>query len=165
MSDSFVTPWTVAHWAPLSMRFPRQEYLSGLPSLIPWDLPDPRINPMSPALQADSLLSEPPGKLRGYFKKQNCCFCRRNIILTPQNTTVPLKVHTAVWIFAHKEYTLDSDLTLFSAYLRLAVLSYPDCQFPKGRSTTSVDLSPNMELWPPWLLKTHNRHGRHSGIF
>ena len=111
------------------------------------------------------LLSEPPGKIRGYFKKQNSCFCRWNIILTPQNTTAPLKVHTAVWIFVHKEYTLDSDLTLFSAYLRLAVLSQADCKFPKGRTTTSVDLSPNMELCPPWLLKTHNRHGRHSDIF
>ena len=51
-------PWTVAHQAPLSMGFPRQEYLSGFSG----DLPDPGIEHGCPALQADSLLSEPPGK-------------------------------------------------------------------------------------------------------
>ena len=57
------TPWTVAHQAPLSMRFSRQEYCNGLPSAFPGDLPDPGIEPGSPALHADSLLSELPGKL------------------------------------------------------------------------------------------------------
>ena len=61
MSDS-VTPWTVAHQAPLSMGFSRQEYCSGLSCLSPGDLPDSRIKPGSPALQTDSLLSEPSGK-------------------------------------------------------------------------------------------------------
>ena len=51
----FVTPWTVAHQAPLSMGFPRQEYWSGLPFPIPGDLLDPGIKPASPVLQADSL--------------------------------------------------------------------------------------------------------------
>ena len=55
MSDSFVTPWTVAHQAPLSMGFPRQEYWNGLPFLSPGDLPNPGIEPASPARQADSL--------------------------------------------------------------------------------------------------------------
>ena len=57
MSDP-VTPWTVAHQAPLSMEFPRQEYWSGLPFPSPRDLPDPRIEPRSLALQADSLPAE-----------------------------------------------------------------------------------------------------------
>ena len=48
MSNSFVTPWTVAHQAPLSVRFPRQEYWSGLPFPSPTDLPDPGVEPMSP---------------------------------------------------------------------------------------------------------------------
>ena len=56
MSDSFGTPWTVAHLASLSMGFPRQEYWSGLPFPSPGDLPDPRIEPVSPALQADSTI-------------------------------------------------------------------------------------------------------------
>ena len=50
----FVTPWSIAHWAPLSTGFSRQEYWSGLPFLSPGDLPDPGIKPVSPALQADS---------------------------------------------------------------------------------------------------------------
>ena len=56
--------WTVVCQASLSMGFPRQEYWSGLPFPSPGDLPDPRIKPRSPALQVDSLLSEPPGKPR-----------------------------------------------------------------------------------------------------
>ena len=58
----FATPWTVARQAPLSMGFSRPEYWSGLPFPSPGDLPDPGIKPRSPALQADSLSSEPPGK-------------------------------------------------------------------------------------------------------
>ena len=61
MSDS-ATPWSVARQAPLSMAFPRQEYWSGLPFPSPGDLPNPGIEPGSPTLQADDLLSEPPGK-------------------------------------------------------------------------------------------------------
>ena len=57
-----MTPWTVAHQAPLSMEFSKQEYWSGLPFLSPGDLPDPGIKPESPALPADSLPSEPQGK-------------------------------------------------------------------------------------------------------
>ena len=56
--SNFVALWTVAHQAPLSMGFSRQGYWSGLPFPTPGDLPDPRIEPMSPvspALQADSL--------------------------------------------------------------------------------------------------------------
>ena len=69
MSDSLQsTPWTVAYQAPLSMGFSRQEYWSGWPSPSPGDLPDPGIEPWSPALQADALTSEPPGKLD---KRQN----------------------------------------------------------------------------------------------
>ena len=52
----FVTIWTVAHPASLSMGFSRQEYCSGLSCPPSGDLPDPRIKPASPALQADSLL-------------------------------------------------------------------------------------------------------------
>ena len=47
-------PWTVAHQAPLSMGFSRQEYLSVLPFPSPRDFPSPGIKPGSPALQADS---------------------------------------------------------------------------------------------------------------
>ena len=58
----FVTPWTVDCQTPLSMEFTRQGYWSVLPFLSPGDLPDPGIEPKSPALQANSLPSDPPGK-------------------------------------------------------------------------------------------------------
>ena len=61
----FVTPWTVAYQAPLSMGFSRQEYWSGLPFPSPGDLPNPGIEPGFPTLEADTLTSEPPGKPSG----------------------------------------------------------------------------------------------------
>ena len=78
----FVTLWTVAHQAPRSMGFPRQEYWSGLPFPPPGDLPDPgteRTSPASPALQADSLSTEPPGKL---------LIVAKNRRLTPEESSV-----------------------------------------------------------------------------
>ena len=64
----FVTAWTVAHQSPLSMKFSRQEYWSGLPYPLPGDLPDPGIKLTSPVfpyplwVKADSVPAEPPGK-------------------------------------------------------------------------------------------------------
>ena len=62
----FATPWTAAYQAPLSMGFSRQQYWSGLPFPSPGDLPNPGIEPGSPALQTDALLSEPTGKSSKY---------------------------------------------------------------------------------------------------
>ena len=61
----FVTPWTVANQAPLSMGFPRQEYWSGLPFPTPSDLPDPETEPASlstPALAGGFFITAPPEK-------------------------------------------------------------------------------------------------------
>ena len=58
----FATPWTVTYQAPLSMGFSGQEYWSGVPFSSPGDLLNPAIEPGSPALWADTLPSEPPGK-------------------------------------------------------------------------------------------------------
>ena len=67
----FATLWTVAHPAPLSMRFPRQEYWSGLPFPSTGEHPNLGIKPRAPVLQADSLPSVPEvfflGRLRLYF--------------------------------------------------------------------------------------------------
>ena len=65
-----VTPWTVAHQAPLSMEFSRQEYWSGLPCPPSGNLPNPGIKPGSPTLQAESLPSGPRGKAVFMIK---CC--------------------------------------------------------------------------------------------
>ena len=58
----FATQWTAAHQVSLSMRFSRQRYWSGFPFPSPGDLPNPGIEPGSPALQADSLPTELQGK-------------------------------------------------------------------------------------------------------
>ena len=58
----FVTAWTVTHQSPLSVGFPRQEYWSGLPCPRPRDLPDPGIEPTSPALAGGFFTTEPSGK-------------------------------------------------------------------------------------------------------
>ena len=68
----FATPWTVACQAPLSMGFSRQEYWSELSCPPPEDLPNPGIEPGSPALQADSL----PPKLSGKPISPSCVLCR-----------------------------------------------------------------------------------------
>ena len=73
---TLATPWTVAHQAPLSTGFPRQEYWSGLLFLSPQDLPDSGNEPVSPALQADSLRMSLPGK--------------------PFNMEIPQYVHSSV---------------------------------------------------------------------
>ena len=64
------TGGVIARQAPLSMGFPRQEYWSGLPFPSPGDLPDPGIEPVAPALQVDSLPSEPPGKPNLCYKSK-----------------------------------------------------------------------------------------------
>ena len=81
MLKLFATPWAIAHQAPVSMGFSRQEYWSGLPCPPPGNLPNPGIEPRFPTLQADSVPSESPRKpkntgvgilylLQGIFPKQ-----------------------------------------------------------------------------------------------
>ena len=82
-----MTPWTVAHQAPLSMGFSRKEYCSGLPFHSPGSLPHPGIKPGSPALWADSLPFELLGKpflalrtpVRDKFTGERICIKERII--------------------------------------------------------------------------------------
>ena len=91
-----MTPWTVAHQALAFMGFSRQEYWSGLPLPSPGDLPDPGIEPGSPALKADCLPSEPPGKSIHIPKGPSvggmlfltCINCRSRNGLTDEERTV-----------------------------------------------------------------------------
>ena len=113
----FLTPWTVALQAPLSMGFSRQEYWSGLPFSSPGDLSNPGVEPSSPALQeilclqwrlpagdslqADSLPSEPPGNGRGKSGSQDTDvfntglfeFCSFNIYVFVSGCTGSLLLH------------------------------------------------------------------------
>ena len=90
MSDSFATLWTIAHQAPLSMGFSRQEYWSGLPFPSPGDLPDPGIKPEFPALQADSL----PLVKNGYFILQLMCNIATSPSLFPLNSNLEIFIIT-----------------------------------------------------------------------
>ena len=72
MSNSVVTLWTVAHQAPLSTEFSRQEYKGGLPFPSPGDFPDPGIelaSPRSPALAHEFFATVPPGKPQDFILK------------------------------------------------------------------------------------------------
>ena len=72
------------------MGFPRQEHWKGLPFLSPGDLPDPGIKPVSHALQADSFITEPPGKLTLYMhtKKKNAVDKLWDIVKSPVTCTL-----------------------------------------------------------------------------
>ena len=88
-SDS---PWAVAHQVPLSMEFSRQEYWSGFPFLSPGDLPNPGIKLKSPALQADSLPLEPPGRPdeKDSFSKIGTCQCSDQGYLFQEAFSAPI---------------------------------------------------------------------------
>ena len=91
--DPFVTPWTVARQAPVSMGFSRQEHWSGLPFPSPGTLPNPGIKLWSPALQAKALLSELLGswatlyshKVSQFLKPFPCCW---TFMLLPLSSTI-----------------------------------------------------------------------------
>ena len=97
-----MTPWTVAYQTPLFMEFSRQEYWSGLPFSSPGDLPDPGIEPRSPALQADSLQSEPPGK--PLWKDLATTGKKRKKIWDPHK--VKWKSLSHVWLCDPMDYTV-----------------------------------------------------------
>ena len=85
----FATLWTVAHQAPPSMGFSRQEYWSGVPFPSPGDLPNPGIEPGSPTLEADALTSEPPGN-----RYHNCVYLFVHRVERSQT-------HLSIWVHMH----------------------------------------------------------------
>ena len=103
-----VTPWTIACQSPLSMKFSRKEYWSGLPCPPPGDLPSPGIEPRSLALQADSLPSKPPGKPHMHTAAaaaavkslQSCPTLCDPIDSSPPGSSVPgiLQARTQEWV-------------------------------------------------------------------
>ena len=87
-----VAPWTVAHQASLSIGCSRQEYWNGLPFHSPGYLPDPGIDPGSPALQAVSLPTEPPEKPMTLLDMKNSTFSQK--YPTKSKDTVPISLKT-----------------------------------------------------------------------
>ena len=101
----FVTPWTVAYQASPSMGFSKQEYWSGLPFSSPGDLPNPGIEPVSPALEADALTSEPPGKPKN--TGGDCYFLLQGIFLIQGYMGLP---HCRQALYALSHQGIHSDL-------------------------------------------------------
>ena len=92
MSKSLRLHGLLARQAPLSMEFCRLEHWSGLPFLSPRHLPNAGIEPRSPALQADSLLSEPPGSPIYFIHSIDSIYINPNFPVPPITTAFPLGV-------------------------------------------------------------------------
>ena len=91
MSDSFISPWTVASQAPPSMGFPRQEYWSGLPPPSAGGLPDPGVEPVSPALAGRFLTTELPGKPPGLYSLKINKISLKIVVRRPEGGALPHK--------------------------------------------------------------------------
>ena len=92
------TSWTVVYKAPPSMGFSRQEHWSGLPFPSPGGLPDPGIEPGCPALEADALTSEPPGKPLHMYYLLLVCFL-------PLDSVAPAtKAGIFWWLYTLRNY-------------------------------------------------------------
>ena len=96
----FATPWTVAYQAPPFIGFSKQEYWSGLPFPSPGDLPDPGIEPGSPAFQADALTSEPRGT---WIKKSS--LSKKTTVMKYTRTHVCLYVYAHTHTYTHTHTT------------------------------------------------------------
>ena len=102
----FETPWTIAYQVSLFMGFSRQGYQSGLPFPSPEDLPNPGIEPRSPALQADALPSEPSGKPKLELKTSLSLF------ITVSFTTLCTCSCSLILLFSRHNYALSEHQAL-----------------------------------------------------
>ena len=102
MSHSFATPWTIARQAPLSMGFLRQESWSGLLFPFPGDLPNPLMEPVSPALAGRFATTEAPGKPHNEQPHRKCSiiwmtvlqmYIHRNVLPVPENQSSFVKLY------------------------------------------------------------------------
>ena len=118
---TLVTPWTIAYQAPLSMGFSREEYWNGLPFPSPGDLPNWGIEPRSPALPADSLPTEPPGKpllYCGYIE-----FCQENALIITNTLFQQHKKWLYTWPSPDDQYRNQTDYIICSQRWRSSIHS------------------------------------------
>ena len=132
MSNLFATACTVAHQAPLSMEFSRQEYWSGLPFPFPGDLPDAGIGSSSPALAGRFFTAEPPGK--PLSRSLACCspWGRKESDMTEQLNNSS----STVWIWPrlslHPYHLSTRSYTLHSTHTVLLCAFHVLCPFYRG---------------------------------
>ena len=162
MSDSSESPWSVARQAPRTMGFSNQEYWSGLPCPSPGDLPDPWLEPGSPALQADTLPSEPPGKpLRASNSiwPQTFRDSVRSCLSSPQLQGLAFKKTLNPFMITSKDsgcpgivpfrHNCSSILCVHTAVLPqfprnyLALCLYDPCKLPWENSQTVIQTQPS----------------------
>ena len=117
MSDKSATPWTVAHQVPLFMEFSRQEYWSGLQIPSPGDLPDPGIEPRSPALQVDSCIT---GRFFYWLSYKGSPSDHTWGRLFPGSLFYPIGLNVCLYcilvIFEIKKYVISNFVILFQHY-------------------------------------------------
>ena len=109
-SNSFATPWTLDHQAPLSMGFTRQEYWSWLPFPSPGDLPDQGIAPVSPAVTGRFFTTEPPGKPKEELNYEKTWNKEQKSEIAGVKPTI-VNAHYYVWESHHKHWTFASGET------------------------------------------------------
>jgi len=129
----FATPWTVAYQAP-SIGFSRQEYWSGLPLPSPGDLPDPGIEPGSPAFQADALT-------RGHIKKQRHYFADKGPSSQNYGSS---SSHIWKWELAHKESWVPKSQCFWTVVLQKTLESPWDCK--EAKLVNRKGISPEYSL-------------------
>ena len=135
MSDS-ATPWTVAHHAPLSVGFSRQEYWSGLPFPSPENLPLPGIKPGSPALQADALPSELLVKLFNWRYTKESLISRINLF---HFEAFPLKkINLSYWSIWEESPVQKKECALYP--LKTGTLSWPHVTLVSWLSSTQYKI-------------------------
>ena len=146
----FATSWTVVYQAPQSMEFSRQEYWSGLPFLSPGDLPDPEIEPGSPALQAYALLSEPPGKdaksEAAYYSISRGSCKHINLCEEPAWIIPPSKVGAGIFTLQFPSFTAEG---CFPAELLLSTSDFRAEQLC-AESCASVGREEALSLYWSW---------------
>ena len=123
----FVTPWTTAHQAPLSMEFPRQEYRSKLPFPSPGNHPNPGIELASPALQTDSLMLRQWGSPCHSLLVSNCnslLFLNKLILLVKKKKDTNAHCHIVVETCLHSQKcTSQSCIHTLIFFIHLTFLS------------------------------------------
>ena len=146
-----MTPCTVAHQAPLSMGFSRQEYWSRLWFPSPEDLPEPQIKPRSPALQTDSLSSEQPGKTFSFLTfVYVLIFFIQVILCTVKGTDCVCKIWHLGFCF-HWETTtacLDKSTNYIHIFHYLIQISFCSTGFSFSKNIVSTR-TPGIKIYHP----------------
>ena len=176
---TFANPCSVACQAPLSMEFSRQEYWSGLSFPSPGDLPNPGIEPGSPALQVDSSLTEPTGKpiinlLPLNYKYILCYLLSDNADGSFTQRTVLSFIITVHWGDLEEEAFLSCLSVCVCVYTIAIIQSHRDCdvlnitgappQLSAQKCSPLQTCSPGLvttSLWPSWYNSACNLH-RHT---